>query len=108
MSRLNALILVALLSGCATHQDFLGNAMPEACLDVSDIDIQVIEMPEAEIRKVAPTEKAHLYGAWLQYVFKPHVILISEGLTPTRWAEVLHHEKCHEKMWRLTGNGEWH
>lgn len=103
------LVLAALLGACTpTHLDFLGNPYPPACADVSGIDIAVIEMPEAEIRKITPTDKKVLYGAWLQYVFKPHVILIQEGLSPERRAEVLHHERCHEKIYRLTGNGNWH
>lgn len=109
MRRLNVLILLGLAHAASpTHYDFLGNPMPEACADVSDIDTAIVFMPEADMRKITPTDKAVLYGAWLDYVFKPHVILIKEGLSPERQAEVIHHERCHEKMWRLTGNANWH
>lgn len=101
-----ALALILLTAGCATYPaakvDFLGNVYPPQCADLSDIHVPIIETDNVILWKKGGD--AHLFGG----LTKSHVILIRKGLTPTIRAEVIRHEKCHEKMFRVTGSPDWH
>ena len=106
-------LVVLFLGGCAVGQpvdkDFLGNVYPPECKDVSDVHIAVRETTVEAMRQLTGfTTRRHLYSVWLQFVFKPHEIWIDKDLPDHLRADVIRHEKCHEKMWLLTGDGNWH
>lgn len=84
-------------------RDFLGNVFPPECADLSDIKIPVIEVRGDWLDRAAG-ETADVHGLWS----KARVIYVREGLSPETRAAVIEHERCHEKMYRLTGNPGWH
>lgn len=108
-----ALAATWMLAGCATSTpadvDFLGNVYPPECKDVSDIHITIRETTTDAMRELTGfTDRRHLYSVWLRFVYKPHEIWIDKDLPAHLRSDVIRHEKCHEKMWQLTGNGDWH
>lgn len=102
-------MLAACATGVPVDKDFLGNVYPAECRDVSDIDIKVRDTSVEAMRKLTGfTTRRHLYSVWLNFVFKPHEIWIDQDLPPHLRADIIRHEKCHEKMWLLTGDSNWH
>lgn len=113
VSVLRCVLVILFLSGCAmgapVDKDFLGNTYPAECKDVSDVHIAIrMTTPDAMRQLTGFTKRRHLYSVWLQYTFKPHEIWIDKTITGARLNDLIRHEKCHEKMWLLTGDGAWH
>jgi hypothetical protein len=109
LAKITALLvcLTIITSGCAVaapETDFLGYPVPAQCRDVSGIDIPVIEVAGEWLDKAAGGETGGLYGLWSRI----HVIYVRDDLRPGLRARVIEHEKCHEAMWRLTGDPRWH
>lgn len=88
----------------AVQRDFLGNAMPPECRDLSAIDVPVIEVAGDWLDRAAGGETGGIYGLWSRL----HVIYIRNDLRPDLRAKVIEHEQCHEAVWRVTGSPEWH
>lgn len=106
--RVAVTLMALVVAACASpardpmRVDYLGNRYPAACADLSDVNIPIIE---ARNIYYAPGESA--FGEWLPRE-PTNVILILKGLAEPLRSETIRHEKCHEKMWRLTGNPAWH
>lgn len=104
------LIAQTLLSACASspHQgagrDFLGNVYPPQCADLSGVTASIIETSEDEVILWEHGRGSGNYGGWMG----DGVIVIAHGLDPKTKAEVIRHEKCHQRMFELTGSAEWH
>jgi len=92
------------LPALAQDKDTFGNIYPPECSDLSDVRIPVIEVDGAWLDKAAGGETAGINGLWS----RTHVIYIKKGLNAERRADIIRHELCHEKMWRLTGDPRWH
>jgi hypothetical protein len=75
---------------------------PECQRDLSWVDTPV---------RFVPMERApdgpRIMGLWLNGG-ESRTILIDETLTGWRRDETIHHERCHEVMFRLTGSAKWH
>lgn len=84
-----------------------GNTYPPQCEDVSGLKVTVIEVDHLPVK----LGTASRCGVWLQRSGKSVIYLLKrcvvDGRAVTK-AELLHHELCHERMWRLTGSPEWH
>lgn len=109
MTRATALSLAALLSSCSPAHgalgpvtDLWGNVYPAECR--GDLPfIPVVEVPVHFLHAATGGERGRL-GLWSP----AHVIYVLRDLDPATRAEVVRHERCHEQMWRLTGNARWH
>lgn len=96
------------LSACATqyapmaHYNVPAVCTPEA---LAKITLTVIEV--AKLSHKEEGVSVGDYGQWDNRTSQ-HVIWILKGLPADLHQEVLDHERCHELMFQLTGNGEWH
>lgn len=81
--------------------------MPAQCTPeaLAAITTSVIEVPKLSYALHGDSMQA--YGMWVNRP-EGNVILILRGLPEGLRAEVLEHERCHELMYRVTGNAEWH
>lgn len=107
IDRLLAATLLFVLAGCsATVPTYNGFAMPAQCTPEA---LAAVDVPVIEVAQI-PYELRDHYGTlglWLQRP-EGNSILIKAGQPPSQRRAVLSHERCHELIFRLTGNGRWH
>lgn len=95
--------------------------LPEPCRgDLSDIPATVIRLPPEEMEKraragivrlrmVGPKPYADLRGyVWINPVTGASHIFIRSDLSKWSQADVERHERCHIRMYQLTGDSRWH
>ena len=101
-----ALALALLLAGCATGeplQDFAGNSYPPACRgNLSDIQTPIAFVPGASLQWRAS------HGATVRGMWMPGLIQIDNSLAGWLRDDVIRHERCHERIYELTGSPNWH
>lgn len=104
---LTAIAAALALSACAQqYRPMAHYDVPAACTAAALAEIDTRAIPVEQI----PYQLRQHYdtlGLWVQ---RPggNLILIKAGLSETEHANVLAHERCHELMFRRTGNGAWH
>lgn len=81
--------------------------IPEQCTveALADIKISVIEV--GKLFYVEDGKRYEAYGQWVDKT-AAHYIKIVRGMPDWLVEEVLEHERCHELIWQLTGDGRWH
>lgn len=89
-------------------------ALPAECQqDLSWLDVEVRDLPRAEFAlRAMPDARGRTwmrrdYGYWKQRLDGKTWIEIDETLGPVQRAITLHHERCHELRYRLTGSPDW-
>lgn len=76
---------------------------PECRRDLSWVDTPVRFVPMERLANDGP----RILGLWLNGG-EDRLILIDDSLTGWRRAEAIHHERCHEVLFRLYGDARWH
>ncbi len=99
-------VVPSLLTACVSPpkdagRDFWGNVYPPECRDLSDISASIIETDHVILWENGAA--AGLYGGWT-----PRYIMIRKGLSPEMRADVVRHERCHQRRYDLTGDPAWH
>lgn len=103
-----AALAAACLGGCtATYAPLQDYVMPAQCNAeaLSKITTTVVEVEKLTYLENGKHRTA--YGMWDDRS-DHHVIWLVRGLPEALRSETLAHERCHELMWRETGNGLWH
>jgi hypothetical protein len=109
MKRILPILAGLALSACSStaYQPLADYHAPAQCTPeaLSQVTTSVIEVDK--ITYLQHGERVGAYGMWVE---KPtgNVILILRGLPQPLRQEVLDHERCHELMFQLTGDGRWH
>ena len=107
MSVRRALILALLLAGCASGepwQDFAGNTYPAACRgDLSDVKTPIAFVPTSRLQWAKRHGGGPVRGLWM-----PGLIQIDDSLHGWIKDDAIRHERCHQRIYELTGSPHWH
>jgi hypothetical protein len=96
--------------------DQAGNRYPVACHDVSDVRVDVVLLSREAMQARLPEELASipaivLKGQWIEpddNSKSDGTIYIDKSLVGDDFYDAIKHEKCHGKMYHLTGSPRWH
>jgi hypothetical protein len=93
--------------------DQAGNRYPVACHDVSDVrvDVVLLSREAMQFREPSMPRGFVLKGQWItpdDSTKSDGTIYIDKSLTSDQFYDAVHHEKCHAKMFKMTGDPTWH
>jgi hypothetical protein len=91
--------------------DQAGNRYPVACMgDLSSVKSPVMFVAPAVLQALSHSYNLRELGAWLppSMAGKPGVILVDNTLRGWKRDDAVRHERCHERMYELTGDARWH
>ncbi len=119
MSRWGIAVLVMILAGCSSKPmpilpatDQAGNVYPRTCFDMSKVKAPLILVTTAQMTEVAkgPPKPGHVrLGHWRSEGSSWGTIYVDPtGLSLDQIEDVIRHEQCHAKLFRETGNPQFH
>lgn len=72
-------------------------------------EIPIIEIPLSAVSTIKHSQTYSTYAMWLgPPMMEKHSIIIDPKFTGWFRAAILHHEACHEEMFRQTGSAKFH